>query len=258
MNKETLQSESLDPQHKSSRTKQLGEYLKDITEAAHLVNLIFDLTEKAEGIRKAMIEMQSRLATLEQEKTELQAEKARPGPYKQALSTLRAPLLQMVFVRCVDSYLTYISQMLAEIFRVKPETLRSAEMVRLDFVLQHTTLGDLVSALAEREVERLSYQGMKELSGDLEKRVGFKLFEKAYDLARAIRIIEMRNLIVHNRAFINRRFLSRLPDGEFVLGAKLVVDGDKMIEDLDFLAHSAQDIDARAAAQFNLEKSVGT
>lgn len=257
MAEEILPADSPSDRSRSPITKQLAEYLTDITGALDVANLVFDLTEKAESVRKAMLEMESRLADHAEKRDEYQREKAQPGPHKQALSALRPLLFQMVFMRAVDSFLTYLSEMLAEIFRLRPETLRSGEMVRLDFVLQHSIFEDLISALADREVERLSYQGMRELSGELEKRIGFKLFEQSHDLDRAIGIIEMRNLIAHNRAIINRRFLSRVSKSKFVIGDKLVIEAEVFVDDLRFLERSAEDIDRRAAVQFGIERKEG-
>lgn len=77
-----------------------------------------------------------------------------------ALQTYRQLILQMMLCRAVDSFLTYISELLALTYRTKPEMLKSGETVRLDVILQYQAMEDLVSALVERRVSQLSFQGV--------------------------------------------------------------------------------------------------
>src|SRR6266545_6126446 len=138
-----------------------------------------------------------------------------------ALKTLRSfaqLLLQLVAARGADDFLLYISELLALVFRSRPETLRSNEQVRLDLILQHDTMENLVSDLAERKVQSLSYQGMRDVATWVQERLGLKLLSNPVSLERTVRIIEVRNLIAHNRAVVNRLFLTRVPDSPAAIG----------------------------------------
>lgn len=160
--------------------------------------------------------------------------------------------LQMMLGRSVDNFLTYVSELLAVIFGTRPEMLKSNETTRLDVILQYKRMDDLISALVEKRVTDLAYQGMRDLSKDLSRKIGFDLFEREEDLARAVRIIEVRNLIVHNRAIVNRLFLSRLPDFPASLGDRVDLDGRAVLDDIEFLDSSVSDIDRRAVEKFGL------
>ena len=164
----------------------------------------------------------------------------------------RQLLLQMILCRGVDNYLAYVSELVALVFRTKPETMRSNEEVRLDVVLQHDNMEALVSSLAERRVYQLSYRGMRELSQYLSKRLRFNLFEEADTLKEAIRIIELRNIIVHNRAVVNRQFQSRVPDFPVEVGDAVKLEVDLVLSDVDFIVRSVLDIDQRARQKFEL------
>lgn len=163
-------------------------------------------------------------------------------------------VLEMLLVRGTDNFLTYLSQLLALIFTERPETLRSSETVRLEDILQHKTMEDLVKQLAERRVERLSYQGMKDLQKDLKEKLGFEIFPSSEALSRAVEIIEIRNLIVHNRGVVNRTFQARTGDSSTNINNRLR-DAVRVTSDLDFLGHSVLDIDERAAQKFGLTRS---
>jgi hypothetical protein len=161
----------------------------------------------------------------------------------------RQAILEMMLSRATDNFLTYLSDVLATVFRTKPETLKSGRQVRIDFVLEHEGMTELVSALAERTVEDLSYRGVAELA-DYVETMGLPLFAERDDMQRAIRIVETRNLIVHNRTVVNGRFASRV--GVDAVGQLLSLETAPVFDDMEFLAGSAIAIDERAVAKFNL------
>jgi hypothetical protein len=123
-----------------------------------------------------------------------------------AFRRYRSLLLETVLTRAVDNYLGYVSELLALAFLTKPEMLRSDETVPVRLVLEHDTMGDLIEDLAERRVERLAYQSLRDLSQYLRERVGFDLFGSDEHFEGAARLVELRNLVVHNRGVVNRTF----------------------------------------------------
>jgi hypothetical protein len=161
---------------------------------------------------------------------------------------------EMWLCRAADSYLTYLSEELALVFRTRPETMKSPESVKLDVILGYSKMEDLISALAERRVHDLSYQGMQDLTDYLKERLGFDLFPVAQQLNDVRRIVETRNLIVHNRGVVNRVFLSRLPSYPAKPGEQ--IDLSRSLTDTLVLAQSVADIDPRAAAKFRLPTPV--
>jgi hypothetical protein len=163
-------------------------------------------------------------------------------------------VMEMMVVRGADNFLTYVSEILALVFTSRPETLKSGETVKLEEILQHTTMDDLVKRLAERRVERLSYQGMKDLQKDLAEKLNFEIFPSSELLSRAVRIIEIRNLLVHNRGFVNRTFLTRTGDSSLTIGTPFKLSPHTVISELDFIARSVLDIDERAALKFGLPR----
>lgn len=163
-------------------------------------------------------------------------------------------IFEMLVTRAVDSYLTYVSDLLSTVFRARPEMLRSNEQVRVEFVLQHGTMDDLVNALAERRVERLAFAGMRELASNLRDALGFDLFASDDELEHAVRVIEDRNLIVHNRAVVNRTYVRRVPDADTGVGERLTFEFEGVFRDIEFLAEAAVHADARAATKWGLPR----
>jgi hypothetical protein len=166
--------------------------------------------------------------------------------------------LQMMLCRAVDNYLTYMKDLLALIFRTRPETLKSSETERLDFVLQYSTMEELISALSEKRVEELSYRSMQDLHNYLDKELGFRLFNKE-ELDNAVRINLIRNIIVHNRGIVNRIFISKLPANSpanlLKQGEPVKLNEADVKDDIKFLFDSASDIDMRATKKFGLTRT---
>ncbi len=217
----------------------------------------------------------TQLATSMDEKAKVAAralyEEEEPEKYRETLENIekhgatralrklhRTLLLEMMVRRVADNFLTYVTELLVVVFRARPETLRSSETVRLDAILKHATMEELVHGLAERKVSQLSYQGMRDLSAYLADRLGFELFTKPENLERAVRIIESRNLIVHNRGLVNDLFLSRVPSASAKIGEPLDLDTDQIFDDLEFIALSVYEVDDRAVQKFSLSAVAGT
>ena len=60
--------------------------------------------------------------------------------------------------------------------RFAPEALRTDETLQLKYVLTFKTMDDLVQALIERRVHRLSYEGLRKLDSFLQKTFDVSLF----------------------------------------------------------------------------------
>ena len=175
------------------------------------------------------------------------------SPYGDQLDKFHWPLiLEMIVCRSVDNYLVYISELLALVFKTRPEMLKSSDMVKLDFVLKHESMNDLINALAEQKVSELSYQGMRELSTFLSKRFDFGLFTEPNELEQAIQIVQARNLIVHNRGIVNAIYLSRVSNAASQIGRPIFLTTMEVFEDIMFLGCSVADIENRAISKYGL------
>lgn len=161
--------------------------------------------------------------------------------------------MQMLFSRFVDSFLTYVSEILVTIFRAKPEALRSGEQVKLEDILKHHNMEDLVNFLVERKVHRLSYQGLGELNLALKNELGFPLFVDVGELASAKALVEQRNLLAHSRGVVNQIFLQRVPNSQYKIGEKIEIDTQSLAQTLQFLALVVVQVDGRAVTKFGIE-----
>lgn len=164
------------------------------------------------------------------------------------------PLIQeLVITHSVDLYLQYVADLLRLIYVSRPETLRSARQVRIDEVLQFSTMDDLIRYLAGEEVNRLSFKGLLELSRGIDKELGLPVVANG-DLERLARYVDLRNLFVHNGGVADAIFVAHNPAG-VRLGERVSLQGTNEA-DADLLL-AAFDLDQRAREKFGLPSATG-
>jgi hypothetical protein len=176
----------------------------------------------------------------------------------QALMTREQMLLQILLCRGVDNYLIYLADLLGLVFSSRPETLRTDDKISYQDILQFKSMDDLVNFLAERKVHSLAYKGMRDLAGYLSNKLGFEICEQSEALERIVLVIELRNLISHNRAVINRIFKERQPKFPGEIGQVIRLNMPRTLQDLDLLAASVCDIEERAAKKWKFARPIAS
>ena len=159
---------------------------------------------------------------------------------------------EMCLCRAVDACLTYVSNVLRLIFREQPSALKSSGKVEIGFVLQYRSMDDLIAALLERRVYELSYRSLDDLDKFLADSLGIALFRNSEARSRAVRIVDVRNLIVHNRGIVNEMFKRRHPDSSEVLGERRRYYASSSLAELLFLVDWIMDLDVRMIEKFHL------
>jgi hypothetical protein len=123
-------------------------------------------------------------------------------------------------------------------------------MVRIDLVLEYDDMADLLDALAERKVSDLSYKSLADLSGYFKEKLGLALTATKGELEHLTLLVEIRNLLVHNRGIVNSIFLSKTKSTKWKLGQHVSFNaGDK---GLMFLAGLVVQLYTEACKKFDL------
>ena len=192
---------------------------------------ILNMASHIEHLAPALVDMQLILADTEEKR---QAIKEKQDSWRGPLTVLSAHAQfhnEVFLVRHIENYLSYLSALLFQIFRHRPETMRSSEKVDLEFVLEHSSYDSLIQGLAEKKVETLSYSSFDRLAQFFEGQFGLSICATT-DLPLIRESIETRNISVHNRCRISRRYLEKVPASTRKLGATRFLG----IADIDLLA----------------------
>lgn len=181
------------------------------------------ITSTSETARKVLHD----IAESKEEKDKYSKSNEPAGPFVE-LAYHRQMFIELLLVRHVDNYFNYLSSLLFEIFTQRPESMKSGEKVDVELVLEHKSMESLTRGLAERKVDALSYSSFATLLSFFKER--FSLSICADEHVDAVNeYIETRNIIVHNRGIINRRYLEKIGQTHRKMGQLRLLD----ITDLD-------------------------
>ncbi|QUW92689.1 hypothetical protein [Streptomyces sp. V17-9] len=155
--------------------------------------------------------------------------------------------------RSVDSYLTYVSDVLTEALTSHPELLKSQEQVTFENVLRHDSLAEFAQWAAEQRVLRLSYKGLDEIGQYFEKRLGLKLCDDPESWDRLREAVAIRNLVVHRRGIIDERFKRQIGREELNKGDLYTVTREDYLNATKSAMRIVGAFDSRVASKFHLD-----
>ena len=174
-----------------------------------------------------------------------------PGNRTKILRRHRQMLIEMFLSKQVDIFLTYFSNIVREILLVKPDLLKSNQQkISLNYVLQFEDMSELVEDLVEKKIIDLSYGGFIELENWFEKRMGVKLDVKNTD--QLIEVLETRNIIVHNKCIINKKYNSKVLDHIYNIGDMRVLDVNYLFNSSKLMVNLITRIDTIMLNKFHL------
>lgn len=164
---------------------------------------------------------------------------------------------QMAYTRSIDNFISYFKDILAEVVIKKPQVLKSKDQERLDFILSHNNMDDLLKSISEKKIEELFYKGISDIEKFFEDRLGIKIF-KDDKTRRTINIlIKQRNLIVHNRGRIPMEFADEFPELNYQAGLYLAFEYERISQTNLYLSNFLVELDTEIADKFDLELTTG-
>ncbi|MDP3097441.1 MAG: hypothetical protein Q8M86_05810 [Syntrophales bacterium] len=195
------------------------------------INRLFDfvllLAGSAEQVAKTAHETLIKTEHDEGKRAEMEAKwKSRRSAIDE-LKANRQLLLETILVRHVENFINYLSAVLFEIFTTRPETLKSSDKVEVSKVLEHDSIESLVREIAETKVDSLSYSSFSKLSEFFEERFRIPIASES-DAKLIHEYIEIRNISVHNRCHVNKRFVARMNLAATEIGKKKAIYGEAL------------------------------
>jgi hypothetical protein len=186
----------------------------------------------------------------------LQSEMKAFGGAKQledAVMRNRQLLWELLLGKYVDNVMSYLSDLLFEVFQQQPAMLKGMQ-VSTDLILEHSAMEDVIRAIAEKKVHELAYKSFDDLAKYFEK-MGLPLGDQG-DREGLKVAIEVRNISVHNRCIVNKVFLDRLPAmNRARLGCVYELKNGEVANLAVNIGGLVVDIDAAAVKHFRLEAS---
>jgi hypothetical protein len=212
-----------------------------------VLHLVGHTDEAAERAHKALVDIEDdevkKQGMIEEWKKRVSA--------TQTLRENRQFFVEVIFIRHVENFLNYLSSLLYEIFTQRPETLRSSDKIEVASVLRHDSVESIVRDLAERKVEALSYSSFTDLVEFFNERFNLQL-ATTDEIQQISESIEIRNISVHNRCVINKRFISRVHISGEQIGKKRNLYSNDLDRLVPMLARLVKTIDRAASSKLRL------
>ncbi|MFM2410392.1 MAG: hypothetical protein RL481_1220 [Pseudomonadota bacterium] len=160
---------------------------------------------------------------------------------------------ETVFTRMIDNFQSYVVEIIADAFDLNPNMIINHK-IDGSLAFNFSDIHELRVAVIEQMATKYSYLNVVDLDADLRSRFGFYLLEHKITKLRLKRLIEIRNLIVHNRSKINRKFIDAVGSKSDFYGDLVRLGNTRAID--EYLINLAADIDGRAQKQFKLRKAI--
>ena len=181
-----------------------------------------------------------------------------PEPTFRRLRSFNEHQSELMVVRLVDNFLSFISETLQACMSKKPELLRSSDQIKVADVLRFSNRKELVDFLVNRKLNELSYGGLRGIEEFLAQRLNVALVADDAERIPLSVAIELRNIYTHNRGVVNELFLSRLQRHdhpyEFVEGQRFQADFDEIVGFANCLFDLAVRLDGQLVAKFSFQK----
>jgi hypothetical protein len=105
-----------------------------------------------------------------------------------------SPLLSRTLItNMANNFLCYLSEILQEVVRKRHEVLRSSEKLTTEEVLQFKRMNDIISFIADRKINELSYRGLMQMNEFIADRLGVEMFKDDKERMLLTIFVELRN-----------------------------------------------------------------
>lgn len=181
-----------------------------------------------------------------------------PNPAQKRLNEFGALQGENILIRLVDNFLSYLSEIIQEAIKRKPQIMMSEETIKVEDVLRFSRYSDLVSYLIEKKINDLGYSGIRDIEKFVRKRTGLDMFETNDERTLTVLAIEIRNIYTHSRRVVLATMLRKLQDiqhdWKFEKGKPFGTGFDEIVQLANNMTRVARRLDEAFAKKFKIRR----
>lgn len=248
------------PPKSSTCTQTYWQFLSAYKEAIDFFFFTLHLAHRADDVALTAAKALIAFETDEEKKARLQANIENPVRKAKELHRFSEINSKNISTSIADSFLWYISNIIQQAMKRRPEIIKSGETVKVEEIFNYPSRRDLINYLIDRKINTLSYGGLKQIEKFIAEALNIDLFSTENDRNLLRIFIEVRNIQTHNRGYVNRIFLDRVEDllpsshFEFKEGKKAHLDFDDLSLISKVCINTSLNLDTKAAKKFGIEK----
>lgn len=156
-----------------------------------------------------------------------------------------------------EAFSCFISHSIRSAMMKNNDLLRSKEHLKFEDILNFKNRNELITFIIDKKINELSYSGIRKMEDYIFERLGISLFENEEQRELLIVFNELRNIYVHNRAYVNELFLSRIKNEkifEFKRNKRYHVNFDELVLLSNNCAHIALKFDKSVSEKFRIRR----
>ena len=158
-------------------------------------------------------------------------------------------LMRILFSSCADTFETFMSDLLYEIYLAKPQTLKSDAPVTVKEVLDCSDMQEFISRYAKEKLKKLQRGSVKGFITDNPAIKSLNVFD-AMRQAEIEKILQIRHLYTHQNGIIDDKFRKSFPAA--IVNGEYRMTLDEFLERFEYLAQAIEAVDEAARKDFRL------
>lgn len=158
-------------------------------------------------------------------------------------------LMRILFSSCADTFETFMSDLLYEIYLAKPETLKSDSPVTVKEVLDCSDMQEFISRHAKEKLKKLQRGSVKGFITDNPTIKGLKVFDEPRQ-TEIEKILQIRHLFTHQNGVVDEKFRKFFPASK--INDEFEMTLDEFLQQFEYLAQTIEAVDAEARKVFKL------
>jgi hypothetical protein len=158
-------------------------------------------------------------------------------------------LMRILFSSCADTFETFMSDLLYEIYLAKPQILKSEATVTVKEVLDCSDMQEFITYYAKEKLKKLQRGSVKGFIADNKAIKSLNVFD-APRIEETEKILQIRHLYTHQNGRVDDRFRKSFPDAK--INDEYPMTLDEFLSRFDFLGRAVDAVDQAARKDYQL------
>lgn len=158
-------------------------------------------------------------------------------------------LMRILFSSCADTFETFMSDLLYEIYLAKPETLKSDAPVTVKEVLDCADMQEFITRYAKEKLKKLQRGSVKGFIADNQAIKSLNVFD-ATRTEEIEKTLQIRHLYTHQNGIVDDRFRKAFPLTKVNDEYRMTLD--EFLSRFEYLAQAIEAVDEAARKVFKL------
>jgi hypothetical protein len=158
-------------------------------------------------------------------------------------------LMRILFASCADTFETFMSDLLYEIYLAKPDTLKSDAPVKVKDVLDRADMEEFITWYAKEKLKKLQRGSVKGFIAENPTIKSLNAFDDTR-VGEIEKILQIRHLYTHQNGIVDDKFRQYFPTTK--VNDEYPMTLDEFLKSFEYLAEAVEAVDEAARKAFNL------